>query len=341
MKNSSDKKILEKAYEWIKDNQKVVMITVVDTWGSSPKPIGSKMIVSENKEFFGSVSGGCIESFIIQESLEIIKKKKSFKIKNYKVSNEIAWNIGLSCGGEITVYLDQINLREKTLKQIIQKNKSKLEFALLINLSTGKNEIFEKNKTLNINFQKFKNQINSFYISKNNGIIKNSNIFVECYNNPIKVIIVGAVDIAQYFTDFADKFNLEIYIIDPRKYFGTKKRFPNVKIINEWPNDAFKKIKTDSNCALIGLTHDPKIDDPALQYALKNKFFYIGALGSKKTHEKRCERLEKAGFSGVEISSIYAPIGIKLGGKSAPEIALSIIAQLVNEIYKKKHYENI
>ena len=171
--------------------------------------------------------------------------------------------------------------------------------------------------------------------SKHSRIIKGTNIFVECYKNPLKVIIIGAVHIAQYLTDFADKFDFEIYIIDPRNYFGTKERFPNVEIINEWPNEAFKKIKTNSNCALIGLTHDPKIDDPALQYALKKNFFYIGALGSKKTHEKRCDRLKNAGFTRSEIDSIHGPIGIKLGGKSAPEIALSIIAQLVNEIYKK------
>ena len=336
MKNPFNKKILEKAYEWIKYNQKIVMITVVETWGSSPKPIGSKMIVNENKEFFGSVSGGCIESFIIQESLEFIEKNESCKIKKFKISNESAWNIGLSCGGEITVYLEGMNFREKTLEQIIQKQKNKLEFALLTNLSTGENEIFEKGKPLNRNFEKFTDQINSYYLSKNNGVIKDSNIFIECYNNPLKVIIIGAVHIAQYLTDFADKFDFEIYIIDPRNYFGTKERFPNVEIINEWPNEAFKRIKTNSNCALIGLTHDPKIDDPALQYALKKNFFYIGALGSKKTHEKRCNRLKKAGFTKSEIDSIHGPIGIRFGGKSAPEIALSIIAQLVNEIYKNK-----
>ncbi|MDA9956023.1 XdhC family protein [Candidatus Pelagibacter sp.] len=335
MKSSFNKKILEKAYEWINDNQKVVMITVVETWGSSPKPIGSKMIVNKNKEFFGSVSGGCIESFIIQESSKIIKKKKLFEIKKFKVSNENAWNVGLSCGGDITVYLEQINSKDKIFHQIIQKRKNKLEFALLKNLSTGENEIFEKGKPLNKNFEKFKDQIDFIYTSKNNGIIKNSNIFVECYNNPIKIIIIGAVHIAQYLTDFAEKFDFEIYIIDPRNYYGTKERFPNVKVINEWPSEAFKKIKTNSNCALIGLTHDPKIDDPALEYALKKNFFYIGALGSEKTHKKRCERLKKTGFTKEKIDAIHGPIGIKLGGKSAPEIALSIIAQLVNEIYKK------
>ena len=112
------------------------------------------------------------------------------------------------------------------------------------------------------------------------------------------------------------------------------KRFPDVNIINKWPLEAFKDLKTDSSTALIALTHDPKIDDPALKHALKNKFFYIGALGSKTTHLNRCQRLREAGFKEEEINSIHGPIGIKLGGKSAPEIALSIIAQLVSETYK-------
>ncbi len=112
-------------------------------------------------------------------------------------------------------------------------------------------------------------------------------------------------------------------------------RFPDIKIINKWPDQAFKEIETNSSSALIALTHDPKIDDPALQYALKKKFYYIGALGSKKTHENRCKRLKEAGFTETEIQLIHAPIGIKLGGKSAPEIALSIIAQLLSETYKK------
>ena len=108
-----------------------------------------------------------------------------------------------------------------------------------------------------------------------------------------------------------------------------------MEIINKWPEEAFKEIETDSNTALIALTHDPKIDDPALQHALKTNFYYIGALGSKKTHENRCKRLKEAGFSEKEINLIHGPIGIKLGGRSAPEIALSIIAQLVAETYNK------
>ena len=226
-------------------------------------------------------------------------------------------------------------MKLQTLKSIIEKKKNKSEFAIITNLKTGESEIFEKDKPLSKEMQVHSNQINDFFKLKKNGVIENSEIFVETYILPIKVIVVGAVHIAQYLVDFAKSLNFEISIIDPRGYFASEQRFPDMKIINKWPDEAFKEIDTNANTALIALTHDPKIDDPALQHALKKKFYYIGALGSKKTHENRCQRLKEAGFSDEQINSIHGPIGIKLGGRSAPEIALSIIAQLVSETYKK------
>jgi len=226
-------------------------------------------------------------------------------------------------------------MKKKLLDQIIKKKKSKSEFAIITNLETGDSEIFELGKPINKDFEKYIDQINNFYKNKKNGVIEGTHIFVETYIRPIKVIIVGAVHIAQYLIDYAKSLNFEIIVIDPRGYFATEQRFPGMKIMNKWPDEAFKEIETDSNTALIALTHDPKIDDPALQHALKKKFYYIGALGSKKTHANRSERLKNAGFSENQINSIHGPIGIKLGGKSAPEIALSIIAQLVAETYKK------
>ena len=226
-------------------------------------------------------------------------------------------------------------MKLQTLKSIIEKKNNKSEFAIITNLSTGDSEIFEKDKPLSKEMEIYSNQIKEFFKSKKNGVIENTEIFVETYVLPIKVIVVGAVHIAQYLVDFAKSLNFEISIIDPRGYFASEQRFPNMKIINKWPDEAFKEIETNENTALIALTHDPKIDDPALQHALKKKFYYIGALGSKKTHENRCQRLKEAGFSDKQINSIHGPIGIKLGGRSAPEIALSIIAQLVSETYKK------
>jgi len=226
-------------------------------------------------------------------------------------------------------------MKKQLLDQIIKKKKNKNEFAIITNIENGESCIYEKNKPIDKNFEKYLDQINSYYDKKKNGIIENTDIFVETYIRPIRVIIVGAVHIAQYLVHYAKSLNFEISIIDPRGYFASEQRFPDLKIINKWPEEAFKEIETNSNTALIALTHDPKIDDPALQHALKNKFYYIGALGSKKTHENRCKRLRDAGFSDIEINSIHGPIGIKLGGRSAPEIALSIIAQLVAETYKK------
>jgi len=226
-------------------------------------------------------------------------------------------------------------MKKKLLEEIIIKKEKKIEFAIITNIDNGESFIFEKNKPIEKNFNKYEKEINYQFNKKNNGIIEKTNIFVENYIKPIKVIIVGAVHIAQYIINFAKSLNFNITVIDPRGYFASNQRFPETKIINKWPKEAFHEIRADQNTALIALTHDPKIDDPALQHALRNNFFYIGALGSKKTHENRCKRLKESGFKTSEINKIFGPIGIKLGGKAAPEIALSIISQLVSEVYKK------
>ena len=226
-------------------------------------------------------------------------------------------------------------MKQDLLKEIIIKKEKKIEFSIITNLKNGESCIFERGKSLHKNFEKYKEKIILRFEKKINGIIEGTDIFIDNYIRPIKIIIVGAVHIAQYLINFAKNLNFEITIIDPRGYFASKQRFSDVKIINKWPEEAFKEIKTSYDTALVALTHDPKIDDPALKYALNNKFFYIGALGSKKTHSNRRERLKKSGFTEKQINRIFGPIGIKIGGKAAPEIALSIIAQLISEVYKK------
>ena len=218
-----------------------------------------------------------------------------------------------------------------TLKKILKKKLVNEQFAVLTNLSNGTSEVFKLGTPLSKNFINFKNEIENYFNLKKNGIINDTEIFIENYIKPVKVIIIGAVHITQYLIEFLKNLNFDVTVIDPREYFVTKQKFQNIKIINKWPEEVFKKIQTDSNTALITLTHDPKIDEPALKHALKKKFFYIGALGSKKTHKNRCKRLKEDGFNNKEIGSIHGPIGLDIGGKSAPEIALSIVAQLVSE----------
>ena len=225
-------------------------------------------------------------------------------------------------------------MKIKTLQEILKNKSLKREFAVLTNLKNGDSEIFLPNQNLKGIFSEYKDEIEKIFNSSKSNILENEEIFVQTIKNPIKVVIVGAVHITEYLIDFAKALNFDITIIDPRGFFASKEKFPDTKIINKWPNEAFNEIETNSRTALIALTHDPKIDDPALQYGLKKKFFYIGALGSKKTHEKRCQRLIESGIKEEDVKLINGPIGIKLGGKSPSEIALSIVAQLVSEKYK-------
>ena len=226
-------------------------------------------------------------------------------------------------------------MKKELLFKIVKIIKKKIEFSIVTNLTNGESCIYKKNKKILQNFKKYDKKIKYYFDSRKSGIIKDTDIFIENYFNPIKIFIVGAVHITQHLIILSKELNFEIIVIDPRGYFASLNRFPNATIINKWPIDAFKEIKPDKNSALVALTHDPKIDDPAIQYAIKNNFFYIGALGSEKTHNKRCIRLKKSGFSKNQIDKIYGPIGIKLGGKSTPEIAISIISQLILKINKK------
>ena len=224
-------------------------------------------------------------------------------------------------------------MKLELLKEIVEKKKNKIEFSIITNLNSGQSCIFEKNQPIDKNFENYKDKINLLFEKKINGIIENTDIFIENYIRPIRVFIVGAVHISQYLVSFTKNLNFEIIVIDPRGYFASKQRFPGINIINKWPKEALTEINPEKNSALIALTHDPKIDDSALKYAMKNNFFYIGALGSKKTHTNRCLRLKDSNFPLEKINKIHGPIGIKLGGKSAPEIALSITAQLVSKVY--------
>ena len=221
------------------------------------------------------------------------------------------------------------------LSKVIELKSKKKEFSIITDLLTAKNYVYDPDCKLDKDLEDFKINIKESFTNRKDGVIKDTNLFIKNYFRPIQVVIVGAVHIAQYFVEFAKSLNIEINIIDPRGYFASEKRFPDTNIINQWPKDAFKNISLNERTALIALTHDPKIDDPAIQEALKRKCFYIGALGSKNTHKNRCERLKENGFKDDEIQKIFGPIGIRFGGRSAPEIALSIIFQLMTEIYRK------
>lgn len=158
------------------------------------------------------------------------------------------------------------------------------------------------------------------------------NVFIQVYNPPLRVIIVGAVHIAQFTAPIATQLDYEVTIIDARRAFANAQRFPNVHVINEWPDRAMPKLGLDHRTAIVALTHDPKLDDPALSMALRSDAFYIGALGSRKTHAARLERLRQHGFNDTELRRIRGPIGLDIGAASPGEIAISIIAEITQTL---------
>ena len=156
--------------------------------------------------------------------------------------------------------------------------------------------------------------------------------FLNPFNPPLRLVILGAVHIAQPLAKIAELANYDVTVIDPRTAFASEERFPSVKLITEWPDEAMATIELDSRTAIVTLTHDPKLDDPGLHAALKSSCFYIGALGSKKTHATRVERLREAGFSDNEIARIHGPVGLSIGARSPAEIAISIMAQMTERL---------
>ena len=296
---------------WLKEKRKVALATVISTWGSAPRPVGGQMAIDSNGEIIGSVSGGCIEGAVINEGINAINDGK-FRVKDYGISNDMAWEVGLACGGELKILIQPLNLEDKIVYSIVENIKNREPTKLIINCLTGSRHI--DNSIIN--------QISSYDKIKEE--------FIHVIDPKPRLFIVGAVHIAQALISLAKTADFEIILIDPRDHFATKDRFPNCKIINEWPDTALSNFILDKSTHLVTLTHDPKIDDPALIYTLKKDIGYIGSLGSKKTHNKRCERLIDIGFCQSDLSKIHGPIGLNIKAKTPAEIAISIMAEIIN-----------
>ena len=310
--------ILTPTSVWLQKKRRIALATVISTWGSSPRPVGGQMAIDENGEIIGSVSGGCIEGAVISEGINSINDGKS-RIKDYGISNNMAWEVGLACGGELKILIQPLDLEDKIVYSIVDKIKKREIVRLRINCSTGSRKI---DNTID-------NQISYYDKSKNE--------FIHVIDPKPRLFIIGAVHIAQALVSLANIADYEIILIDPRDHFATKDRFPKCKIINEWPDEALSRFHLDKSSHLVTLTHDPKIDDLALICCMKKNFGYIGSLGRKKTHSKRFERLLEKGFNEIQLSKIHAPIGLDIKAKTPAEIAASILAEIIN--YRRNNHD--
>ena len=226
-------------------------------------------------------------------------------------------------------------MKTTLLNELQQARREKRQIVLATNLTSGDQKIlypFENKETSDV-MEAARTALNSdkpARIETDEGPV-----FLNIYNPPLRLFIVGAVHIAQALVPMAAAADYEVTVIDPRRSFGSEFRFPNVTLDNRWPDDAFKDLKPDRRSAIVTLTHDAKLDDPALQHALKSDAFYIGALGSGRTHAKRKQRLLESGFSETDFARIHGPIGLDIGAKSPAEIAISIMAEITAVLRQK------
>ena len=326
---------LDIAERWLKEGRRIALATVIETWGSAPRPVGSHLIIDAEGNFEGSVSGGCVEGAVISDSIEVIESGKP-RVLEFGVADETAWRVGLSCGGRISVFVEKIEGEgEKHLRAINQMLGARRAVVRVSDIQSGEVAVFAEGEALpeNLNVQIER----AFRSGKSVKIeVEDQRLFLNAYVPPARIVIIGAVHISQALASIAAVAGFDLTIVDPRTAFATPERFADVDLVADWPDDVLKNRPLDRYCALVAVTHDPKIDDFPLESALKSGCFYVGALGSRKTHTKRVERLKAKGFSDDEIAPIDAPIGLDIGAESPAEIAVAIMGAIIQAFRRRQ-----
>ncbi len=333
-----DGAVLDTAQSWLGEGRSVALATVVETWGSAPRPVGSHLAVTEDGTFAGSVSGGCVEGAVVSEAVEILRNEGPARVLGYGVSDRDAWGVGLVCGGTIRIFL--LRPDPRLIGDLQASRRRRIPVAVVSDIGSGRQtllgaEHLSGGLALSDGQVKAARQL----LTEDRSGFAAEEVFVRSYDPPWTLYIVGAVHIAQALIPMAELAGFEVCLIDPRQAFATEARFPKTRIVAGWPDKVLADVPLDAHAAVVVLNHDPKIDDPALASALKTSAFYIGALGSRRNHERRLQRLAEAGFSDDQLVRVAGPVGLDLGGRSTGEIAVSIIAEIVGARYGRRREE--
>lgn len=311
----------ELALAWHREGRGAVLATVVETWGSAPRPVGSQLVISGDGEMAGSVSGGCVEGAVVVEAMEAVRSGAA-QMLEFGVSDDEAFAVGLACGGRIRVWLEPVGvaLPEALLAELVEARAARKPVAYVVNTETGERRLDDAVRWAD----RFR--------ADRSGMEEDGATFVHVHNPPLRMIVVGAVHIAQALLPMARLAGYDVSLVDPRPAFAQETRFPGEAVVEDWPDEALDALAPDARTAVVTLTHDPKLDDPAISRALNSDVFYLGCLGSTRTHAKRVARLTEAGFTEEEIARIHAPVGLDIGARGPAEIAVSILAEVTSRL---------
>ena len=326
--------ILEKVNEWLAASTPLAIATVVETWGSAPRQAGAKMVVTADTTMIGSVSGGCVETAVIGEMIDSLADQQP-RLLAFGVSDDEAWSVGLACGGSIAVFVEPLNLAWwRLLEQYADQRfatatvlSGDLAGAKILFPPSGKPFMMTMvSQSMLVPLMRFAETATS----TTRILVGDRDILFEVYRPRPRLVIVGGAHVAMALQQYAAILGFRVLLIDPRRAFATPERFPHVESIShEYPHIALQSIPLDGDTYLALLTHDPKIDDPALQTALPSDVAYIGVLSSRRTHEKRLERLTAAGVDPALFGRIRTPIGLNIGARTPEEIALAIVSEII------------
>ncbi|GAC1511622.1 MAG: XdhC family protein [Candidatus Dormibacteraceae bacterium] len=303
------REVLTELTEWTNAGEDIALATVVETWGSSPRPLGSKMVVTRSGKMAGSVSNGCIEGAVFDEAQNVLKSRQP-KVAAFGVPDDVAFEVGLACGGHIEVFVEPLGPAHQQLIAKLQRNE---QATLRTNLVTGESELVAGTSP------------------RSELAHRDGDLFIEPFRRSAHLIIVGAIHIAIPLHRLAKLMGYRVTVVDARAKFVTKERFPEADdLIVSWPDEAMGKLVIDSASYVVILTHDPKFDLPALRSVLAKDAGYIGAIGSRKTNQTRFDALRSEGFTQEQLSRVHGPIGLDLGGRGAEETALGIMAEITS-----------
>ncbi|MCW1933657.1 XdhC family protein [Pararhodobacter zhoushanensis] len=309
-------RIPEIALDWHREGRGAALATVIETWGSAPRQPGSQLAISGGGEIMGSVSGGCVEGAVVVEALEALADGKP-RLLTFGVTDETAFSVGLACGGTIRVLVEPIGkaMPVAMLEDVVEARAARKPLAYGVAIESWERRLLGPD------------DLPDRFRSDRSGM-EDSGEFIALFNPPLRLLIVGAVHIAQALVPMAKLAGYDPVLIDPRDAFASAERFPDTLIRHDWPDEGLRTEGLDMRTAVVTLTHDTKLDDPAIIEALTSDAFYIGCLGSTRTHAKRLDRLRDAGITDAQIDRIHAPVGLNIGAKSPAEIAVSVLAQI-------------
>lgn len=327
---------------WRKRDLPVALATVIETWGSSPRGVGAKMALNTEGGIAGSVSGGCVEGAVVEVGQQVLENGRP-QLLHFGVADETAWEVGLACGGEIDVFVEPI--AEAHFEFMRAAMDDEQPAASLTVIDGPDSELGAKLSARGAEGEQVIGSIDSgadtsareaLLAALRSGRAERVKLsddieaFVDVLMPRPTLVMVGGVHIAGTLAGLARSLGYRTVVIDPRRSFGSEERFPQVDdLLQSWPEEGLSEIGVDASTAVAVLTHDPKIDDPALLAALPGPAFYVGALGSTRTQKKRRQRLREAGLTDHQIARLHGPIGLDIGAQTPEEIALAVMAEVV------------